>query len=1424
MRIDGITLTEGSELQNATLASGTEFPDNPNAGELFYRSDAAQVYFYNGTDWAVMGSGGEESGPAASALKLETARNINGVAFDGTQDISFTSTDVAEGTNLYFTDERAADAAPVQSVFGREGDVALQAGDVTGALGFTPANKAGDTFTGTIVAPTFTGSLDGNAATATSAGRLTTARTIGGVAFDGSANIALTTTGVTEGTNLYHTTARAAAAAPVQSVFGRTGAVALTGGDVTTALGYTPVQQSALDLKANLASPTFTGTVGGITKAMVGLGNVDNTTDAAKPISTATQTALNLKSDITYVDSRVAALVNSSPATLDTLDELAAALGDDPNFATTTATSLGNRVRFDASQTLTAGQQTTAKTNIGLANVDNTSDANKPVSTATQTALNLKANLASPTFTGTVTAPGIVSTAITVRQVAPGIIFDESDQTGAAGMWKLVADAGTIRVDKNTAAARDFTTYFSPFTITSGGVLTVPTPAVSDNGTAVASTAYVVSRVAQDAVLSGKSFVTDLDALTDNRFFGFGEAATGAPVFTPGNVYDAVGLQMHQNGQRTQLVVGGDADGMYIRTDDNPNPGGTFGAWRKIWADNNVKSGDIETALAGFLRISRTSYPQVALVDTDAGANLGRWGMWVNEGGDSLVLGPQTDAGAGTMNLQIIRSGGAKIYGNIFDIDNGTNTAATRISMTGPAGYDRSLSFYTAGKNRWSLTAAGGAETGSNAGTNFALHRFNDAGTYIDSPIIAQRDTGNISLQNDLTVYGGQIYITQGAGADRSVAFRTGTNNRWVIGADGGAETGTGNAGSNFYLNRYSDAGTFIDAPIYINRADGAMSINSPTYFNKGVIFLNSSAGTARTVAFLTNGKERWYAGANGSAESGSNAGTDYIINRHADDGSFIDQPFNIIRSTGNVNIANDLIVSGGQIYLSQSAGNDCAIALRTGSNLRWYFGSDSTAESGSNAGSNWFINRHSDAGGYIDTPMSISRATGAVTFNKPVSVGGDISATGDVKGSTLRFVGDRLENHSQDIDTAVVGVNYWGYNGGTTRFRNFMVFDGKGGGILTITGSTKAASFAGPVAASSVTTTGNVTVGNTVVVRGSTGTEGGQVTLGFGNNTTTSLTGEDNNTWNVDVQGANNALRFFRKDATGAYMTALSMPAADGWATFAHNVTARTFVTTYQDGIRLKNNTSSANYGVIMRNDSSNFHLLMTNSGDADGNFNALRPFYVNLATGNVGIDHSLYVRETITAGGFTTAGATNVPSINITQAAPVVNFFENDQTGATGVWRIVADSGIIRFDRNTAATRNFATYDTPVSMRSVGGVVFKGEGTFEYDLGLVSGAVSLRHTDSSSHRLTVNGATTVSLIWDHLSGTRSMMMIEVVNGGAYAFSIPGVTWVNPDGTLTTTYADYTTALGRGLKASGTDWIIVWSRGNGTTTYGRIV
>jgi hypothetical protein len=80
----------------------------------------------------------------------------------------------------------------------------------------------------------------------------------------------------------------------LQGVTEVTAGTGLTGGTITST-GTVAVNFGVV---APLASPTFTGTVSGITKSMVGLGNVDNTSDLNKPISTATQTALNLKVNI----------------------------------------------------------------------------------------------------------------------------------------------------------------------------------------------------------------------------------------------------------------------------------------------------------------------------------------------------------------------------------------------------------------------------------------------------------------------------------------------------------------------------------------------------------------------------------------------------------------------------------------------------------------------------------------------------------------------------------------------------------------------------------------------------------------------------------------------------------------------------------------------------------------------------------------------------------------------------------------------------------------------------------------------------------------------------------------------------------------------------------------------------------------------
>lgn len=66
------------------------------------------------------------------------------------------------------------------------------------------------------------------------------------------------------------------------------------------------------------------------------------------------------------VDARVQLVVDTAPAALDTLNELAAALGDDPNFSATITAQLSNKVDFGTAQTLTTAQQLQACENIGV--------------------------------------------------------------------------------------------------------------------------------------------------------------------------------------------------------------------------------------------------------------------------------------------------------------------------------------------------------------------------------------------------------------------------------------------------------------------------------------------------------------------------------------------------------------------------------------------------------------------------------------------------------------------------------------------------------------------------------------------------------------------------------------------------------------------------------------------------------------------------------------------------------------------------------------------------------------------------------------------------------------------------------------------------------------------------------------------------
>ena len=160
-----------------------------------------------------------------------------------------------------------------------------------------------------------------------------------------------------------------------------TGNITITKSDVLLANVDNTSDSTKNAATATLTNKTLTSPVinspTGIVKADVGLGSVDNTSDANKPVSTAQATAIALKATDTLVVHLAGAETVTGIKTYSV----------SPIVPTpTTGTQAAHKNYVDgAISGLT-------KASVGLSNVDNTSDATKPVSTATQTALNLKAD------------------------------------------------------------------------------------------------------------------------------------------------------------------------------------------------------------------------------------------------------------------------------------------------------------------------------------------------------------------------------------------------------------------------------------------------------------------------------------------------------------------------------------------------------------------------------------------------------------------------------------------------------------------------------------------------------------------------------------------------------------------------------------------------------------------------------------------------------------------------------------------------------------------------------------------------------------------------------------------------------------------------------------------------------------------------
>ena len=202
------------------------------------------------------------TGNAATATRLATARTISGVAFDGTSNITLNNSNITNGANYVTASGNVASATALQTPrtiagvsFDGTQNISLNNNAITNGAGYVTSSiigslNASNLTSGTVpdarlpgtITSNITGSsasCTGNSATAT---KLATARTIGGVSFDGSANINLPGVNTAGSQNTTGNAATATALATARTIagvsFNGTANISLNNNAITNGAGY----------------------------------------------------------------------------------------------------------------------------------------------------------------------------------------------------------------------------------------------------------------------------------------------------------------------------------------------------------------------------------------------------------------------------------------------------------------------------------------------------------------------------------------------------------------------------------------------------------------------------------------------------------------------------------------------------------------------------------------------------------------------------------------------------------------------------------------------------------------------------------------------------------------------------------------------------------------------------------------------------------------------------------------------------------------------------------------------------------------------------------------------------------------------------------------------------------------------------------
>jgi len=258
----------------------------------------------------------------------------------------------------------------------------------------------------------------------------------------------------------------------------------------------------------------------------------------------------------TAISGAVSTLVDGAPDLLNTLNEIAAAINDDQNYTTTITTALGTKAPL-ASPAFTGTVTGIDKTMVGLANVDNTTDALKPISTATQTALNLKAPLASPTFTGTVVLP---DNTITNAMLAGSIANAKLANSSITINGNAVSLGGTVTLATGQAATEStLGTVYGKVTLagvdnTSLGSLTFQNTETGILNTAIGNESLRTLSSGERNTVVGYQAGTLIETGSDNTLLGTGAGNT--LLSGVNNIIIGSNAQAATNSTSNEIIIG----------------------------------------------------------------------------------------------------------------------------------------------------------------------------------------------------------------------------------------------------------------------------------------------------------------------------------------------------------------------------------------------------------------------------------------------------------------------------------------------------------------------------------------------------------------------------------------------------------------------------------------------------------------------------------------------------------------------------------------------------------------------------------------------------------------------------------------------------------------------------------------------------